>query len=83
VTAKTEVAAVDLRARRILEPEPGGQCPRPVSPRPWGLARMEPPYYAQPVEMGRHGTGTGTRPSTGTSHDGRQDADEGQDSDQD
>lgn len=37
----------------------------------------------QPIEAGRHGTGTDTSPATGTNLDGRQDSDTGQDGDQD
>jgi putative ATP-grasp target RiPP len=37
----------------------------------------------RPIEAGKHGTGTDTRPPTGTNLDGKSDSDAGQDGDQD
>jgi len=42
-----------------------------------------PDGHPLPAELGKHGTQVPTRPATATSHDGKQDTDQGQDSNQD
>ncbi len=64
--------------------------PYPDAPAEYARVELDPATQTaryvdeagQPVMMPKHGTSTGTRPATGTSHDGQQDRDTGNDADQ-